>query len=79
MFKFYGFFIEDPLFIGWQYTRDSSDESKSSYENSAPTFQTAFNMDLLVKKDQKEFDLSEGGEKADDGFPSFLDFISTSL
>ena len=79
VFKFYGFFIEDPLFIGWQYTRDSSDESKASYENSAPTFQTAFNMDLLVKKDQKEFDLSEGGEKADDGFPSFLDFISTSL
>jgi hypothetical protein len=79
VFKFYGFFIEDPLFIGWQYTRDSSDESKSSYENSAPTFQTAFNMDLLVKKDQKEFDLSEGSEKADDGFPSFLDFISASL
>ena len=79
MFKFYGFHIEDPLFIGWQYTRDVMDESKESYENSAATFQTAFNMDLMVKKDQKEFDLSEGDERGDGGFPSFLDFISTSL
>jgi multimeric flavodoxin WrbA len=73
--KFYGFKVEDPLFIGWQYTRDVKDESEKSYENAAPTFQVAFNMDLLVKKNQEtDFELSETNEE--DGFPTFLKFIS---
>jgi hypothetical protein len=73
--KFYGFKVEDPLFIGWQYTRDVKDESEKSYENAAPTFQVAFNMDLLVKKNQEtDFELNETNEE--DGFPTFLKFIS---
>ena len=73
--KFYGFQIADPLFMGWQYTRDVNDESDESYKNSAPTFEKSWGVTLTADKDQKEFNLSES-ENPDGDFPTFLEFIS---
>lgn len=72
--KFYGFKIEDPLFIGWQYTLDVEDETEESYKQAPITFQDAWNMKLMVKKQQEEFDLYEDDAK-EEGFPTFLQYI----
>jgi len=72
--KFYGFRIEDSLFMGWQYTRDVSDETEESYKQAPVTFQDSWNMKLLVKKPQEEFDLYED-EAKEEGFPTFLNYI----
>jgi multimeric flavodoxin WrbA len=77
--KFYGFSISDPLFLGWQYTRDSADESDSSYINSAPTFEKSWNMELTKDDKIEKFDLSESKEIKDSDFPTFLEFISKNI
>jgi multimeric flavodoxin WrbA len=74
--KFYGFKIEDPLFIGWQYTRDVKDETEESYKQAPVTFQDSWNMKLMVKKQQEEFELYEDDVK-EEGFPTFLQYIKT--
>jgi multimeric flavodoxin WrbA len=74
--KFYGFKVEDPLFIGWQYTRDVKDETEESYKQAPVTFQDAWNMKLMVKKPQEEFELYED-EVKEEGFPTFLQYIKT--
>ena len=68
--------MEDPLFIGWQYTRDVEDETEESYKQAPVTFQEAWNMKLMVKKQQEEFELYEDDAK-EEGFPTFLQYIKT--
>jgi len=78
---FFGFEINDSLFIGWQYTRDNLDESKNSYKNTTETFENSFNIPLYHwdKKEGEELSsektsVSESYKNID-SFDSFLERI----
>lgn len=73
--EFFGFQTPDPLFIGWQYTRDSNDETQESYRNAVDTFEQAWNMKLFHWEKPKGTELST--EKANEShqFVTFKDFL----
>jgi multimeric flavodoxin WrbA len=77
--EFFGFNMNDDLFIGWQYTRDKMDESKNSYKNATETFETAFNVRLYhwTKKEKEKLSSETVSEshKHLDSFESFLEKI----
>lgn len=45
---FYGFETPTNLFMGWQFTRDSNDESTTSYQAAPQTFDFSWNMELYI-------------------------------
>ena len=58
---FFGFRIEEPLFIGWQYTRDIYDESPESYKNATQTFELSWNIPLYNwdKKESEKLEIEK--------------------
>mgnify|MGYP001233804432 CR=1 FL=1 len=50
VFEFFGFNVPDALSFNWQYTDNSMDEKKSSYDNAINVFQKVFG--FLLKKDK---------------------------
>jgi hypothetical protein len=72
--EFYGFKTPDSLFIGWQYTRDSNDETQESYRNAVDTFEQAWNIKLFNWEKPKGTELSI--EKSNEShFVTFKDFL----
>jgi multimeric flavodoxin WrbA len=73
--EFYGFKTPDSLFIGWQYTRDSNDETQESYRNAVDTFEQAWNIKLFNWEKPKGTELSI--EKSNEShFVTFKDFLN---
>jgi multimeric flavodoxin WrbA len=74
--EFFGFQIPDPLFIGWQYTRDLNDESPESYRNAPDTFEQSWNMKLLRWEKKKGTELSTDKKPNESQFFTFKDFLN---
>lgn len=45
---FYGFDTPSNLFLGWQFTRDSNDESEGSYKAAPQAFDASLNVELYI-------------------------------
>jgi len=73
--EYFGFQTPDPLFIGWQYTRDVDDESKESYKNAPNTFEQAWNMKLFRWEKPKGTELSSEKDVKESQFLTFNDFL----
>ena len=73
--EFFGFQTPDPLFIGWQYTRDSNDETQESYKNAVDTFEQAWNMQIFKweKPEGTELSIEKSNES---NFVTFKDFLN---
>jgi multimeric flavodoxin WrbA len=56
--NFFGFETPEELFLGWQFTRDTSDEEQKSYQESANSFELAWGMEI---PDKEETIKKEGG------------------
>jgi multimeric flavodoxin WrbA len=77
--SFFGFKQDDGLYLGWQYTRDVSDENKGSYKDAPEAFSESWK--IPVYKWDKEKGTELGVEKTDESkqfvrnFNSFLEII----
>jgi multimeric flavodoxin WrbA len=79
--EFFGFKMNDNLFMGWQYTRDSLDEDANSYKNAPATFEASWNMQLYKweKKEGEELSTEESPNESRhvQSFDLFLEKIKT--
>jgi multimeric flavodoxin WrbA len=73
---FFGFQTPDPLFIGWQYTRDSNEESPEAYRNAPDTFEQSWNMKLFRWEKKKGTELSTDKKPNESKFLVFKDFLN---
>jgi len=74
--EYFGFQTPDPLFIGWQYTRDSNEESPESYRNAPDTFEQSWNMKLFRWEKKKGTELSTDKKPNESKFLVFKDFLN---
>ena len=74
---FFGFQVPDELFMGWQYTRDSNEESPESYRDAVDTFEVAWNTPLFHWEKEKGTELSTD-EKPNESqtFRTFNEFVN---
>jgi len=56
--NFFGFDTPDEIFLGWQFTRDVSDENQKSYQEAANAFEQSWGMEIPKKEETIE---KEGG------------------
>jgi multimeric flavodoxin WrbA len=49
--NFFGFQTPNELFMGWQFTRDTYDESQKSYQESANSFEQSWNTEIPEKEE----------------------------
>jgi len=75
--EFFGFQVPDELFMGWQYTRDSNEESPESYRDAVDTFEVAWNTPLFHWEKEKGTELSTD-EKPNESqtFRTFNEFVN---
>ena len=75
--EFFGFQVPDELFMGWQYTRDSNEESPESYRDAVDTFEVAWNTPLFHWEKENGTELSTD-EKPNESqtFRTFNEFVN---
>jgi multimeric flavodoxin WrbA len=76
--EFFGFQVPEELFMGWQYTRDSNDESPESYKASPDAFEVAWNTPVFHWEKEKGTELSNEKQpnESDATFRTFNEFIN---
>jgi multimeric flavodoxin WrbA len=80
--EFFGFDVRDEIFIGWQYTRETLDETSESYKNAPGFFEKSWNM-VLQKWKKKESEKLSSEKKVSeskrnvDNFSLFLERIKS--
>lgn len=52
--SFFGFDTPSELYLGWQYTRDTLDESQESYQNAPEVFEQSWGMEIPLEKETKK-------------------------
>jgi multimeric flavodoxin WrbA len=73
--SFFGFQTPDPLFIGWQFTRDVYDETPESYKEAPSAFEQSWGVTLTVDKDIEKKDLYESNGAELLTFNDFLESL----
>jgi len=75
--EFFGFNIDESLFIGWQYTRDLSDESENSYKDAPNAFEQSWGTEIYrwEKKEGTELSVETSTSESRSHIETFGQFL----